>query len=68
MILLSKIRSGAADTPRKIAIPPLALQCDPMSKIDQVTEQNVRQTEFRYYFFGTYSVSQKKCRLVEKQP
>ena len=28
----------------------------PMSKIDQVTEQNVRQTEFRYYFFGTYKV------------
>ena len=25
--MLSKIRSGAADTPRKIAIPPLALQC-----------------------------------------
>ena len=28
----------------------------PMSKIDQVTEQNVRQTEFRYYFFGKYKV------------
>ena len=27
--MLSKIRCGAADTPRKIAIPPLALQCDP---------------------------------------
>ena len=25
--MLSKIRFGAADTPRKIAIPPLALQC-----------------------------------------
>ena len=28
----------------------------PMSKIDQVTEQNVRQTGFRYYYFGTYKV------------
>ena len=27
-----------------------------MSKIDQVTEQNVRQTGYRYYFFGTYKV------------
>ena len=26
------------------------------SKIDQVTEQNVRQTGYRYYFFGTYKV------------
>ena len=28
----------------------------PTSKIDQVTEQNVRQTGFRYYYFGTYKV------------
>ena len=28
----------------------------PTSKIDQVTEQNVRQTGFRYYFFGTIHI------------
>ena len=41
-------------TAQETTIPKLTFL--PTSKIDQVTEQNLRQTGFRYYFFGTYKV------------